>query len=142
MIDHIGFPVSDYARAKAFYQQALAPLGYVLVKEVQQDENDASAAGFGVNVQILYGRGLFQPADQRGSPSVRQGQAGPVRYFPYFQPIGPGGDQPLAIRRKVQRRACRLQFPNEVPVCRVANLDSLLARKRKPSSIRRKADGL
>ena len=49
MIDHIGFSVSDYARAKAFYQQALAPLGYVLVKEVQQDENDASAAGFGVN---------------------------------------------------------------------------------------------
>src|SRR5689334_19538629 len=49
MIDHIGFSVSDYARAKAFYQKALAPLGYVLVKEVQQDANDAPAAGFGVN---------------------------------------------------------------------------------------------
>jgi len=49
MIDHIGFSVSDYARAKAFYQKALAPLGYVLVKEVQQDKNDAPAAGFGVN---------------------------------------------------------------------------------------------
>ena len=48
MIDHIGFPVSDYARSKAFYLQALAPLGYALVMEVQQDENDSPAAGFGV----------------------------------------------------------------------------------------------
>ena len=47
MIDHIGFPVSDYAKAKAFYTQALAPLGYVLIMEVQQSENDAPAAGFG-----------------------------------------------------------------------------------------------
>src|SRR5262245_52471123 len=35
------------ARSKAFYLQALAPLGYVLVMEVQQDENDSPAAGFG-----------------------------------------------------------------------------------------------
>ena len=48
MIDHIGFSVSDYARAKAFYEKALAPLGYVLVKEVKQDEARSSpAAGFG-----------------------------------------------------------------------------------------------
>lgn len=47
MIDHIGFPVSDYARSKAFYVHALAPLGYVLIVEVQQNENDALAAGFG-----------------------------------------------------------------------------------------------
>ena len=49
MLDHSGFPVSDYARSKAFYLQALAPLGYALVLEVQQDENDAPAAGFGAN---------------------------------------------------------------------------------------------
>ncbi len=47
MIDHIGFSVSDYPRAKAFYERALAPLGYVLIMEVQQDANDAPAAGFG-----------------------------------------------------------------------------------------------
>ena len=34
MIDHIGFPVSDYATSKAFYTKALAPLGYALVMEV------------------------------------------------------------------------------------------------------------
>ena len=50
MIDHIGFPVSDYARAKAFYTKALAPLGYGLVMEVdaKQTEAGAPAAGFGI----------------------------------------------------------------------------------------------
>ena len=47
MIDHVGFPVSDYAKSKTFYEQALKPLGYVMVMEVQQSENDAKAAGFG-----------------------------------------------------------------------------------------------
>jgi len=47
MIDHIGFPVSDYARAKVFYEKALAPLGYALIMEVRQEANDALAAGFG-----------------------------------------------------------------------------------------------
>ncbi|HEY6258454.1 MAG TPA: VOC family protein [Xanthobacteraceae bacterium] len=49
MIDHIGFPVSDYERSKAFYVKALAPLGYVLVMEVGQVENSDRAAGFGRN---------------------------------------------------------------------------------------------
>jgi len=49
MIDHVGFAVSDYARAKAFYAQALAPLGYVLLTEVPADKNTSGfpAAGFG-----------------------------------------------------------------------------------------------
>jgi catechol 2,3-dioxygenase-like lactoylglutathione lyase family enzyme len=49
MLDHAGFPVSDYARSKAFYEKALAPLGYVLIMEVGQDENDSPAAGFGAD---------------------------------------------------------------------------------------------
>jgi catechol 2,3-dioxygenase-like lactoylglutathione lyase family enzyme len=51
MIDHIGFPVSDYERAKAFYVKALAPLGYSLIMEVKQLEQveDTPAAGFGAN---------------------------------------------------------------------------------------------
>ena len=47
MIDHIGFPVSDYPKARDFYVKALAPLGYTLIMEVQQNEQDAPAAGFG-----------------------------------------------------------------------------------------------
>ena len=50
MIDHVGFPVSDYARAKAFYERALAPLGYTLIMEVgaHQTESGSPAAGFGI----------------------------------------------------------------------------------------------
>ncbi len=41
MIDHVGLPVSDFERSKAFYSAALAPLGYALVLEFP------GAAGFG-----------------------------------------------------------------------------------------------
>jgi len=44
MLDHVGLPVADLARAKAFYLQALAPLGYGLVMEVAFA---GGAAGFG-----------------------------------------------------------------------------------------------
>ena len=50
MIDHMGFSVSDYARAKAFYLAALAPLGYALVMEVEQEGGGGMyAAGFGID---------------------------------------------------------------------------------------------
>jgi catechol 2,3-dioxygenase-like lactoylglutathione lyase family enzyme len=42
MLDHVGFAVSDYARSKAFYEQALAPLGLSLLLEPMEQ-----AAGFG-----------------------------------------------------------------------------------------------
>ena len=42
MLDHVGFGVSDYARSKAFYERALAPLGITLLMEPV-----AQAAGFG-----------------------------------------------------------------------------------------------
>ena len=51
MIDHVGFSVSDFARAKEFYRNALAPLGYALVMEVGAGLTEAGqpAAGFGAN---------------------------------------------------------------------------------------------
>ncbi len=49
MIDHVGFPVSDYAKSKTFYEKALAPLGYSLIMEAMpgQTESGAKACGFG-----------------------------------------------------------------------------------------------
>jgi catechol 2,3-dioxygenase-like lactoylglutathione lyase family enzyme len=41
MIDHVTANVSDFERAKRFYQQALAPLGYSVQMEFE------NAAGFG-----------------------------------------------------------------------------------------------
>jgi len=50
MIDHMGFSVSNYDRAKEFYSKALAPLGYVLIMEVpaEKTEGGYAAAGFGI----------------------------------------------------------------------------------------------
>jgi catechol 2,3-dioxygenase-like lactoylglutathione lyase family enzyme len=48
MLDHIGFGVSDFARSKAFYERALAPLGYRVVVQVTPEETGGDAyAGFG-----------------------------------------------------------------------------------------------
>lgn len=48
MLDHIGFSVSNYARSKSFYVQALTPLGYMLVMEVASEHSGGkSHAGFG-----------------------------------------------------------------------------------------------
>jgi catechol 2,3-dioxygenase-like lactoylglutathione lyase family enzyme len=48
MIDHLGIPVSDIARATEFYLKALAPLGYGLVMEVSAEQTGHGAAiGFG-----------------------------------------------------------------------------------------------
>lgn len=54
ILDHIGLSVSDFARSKAFFTQALAPLGITLVTEVE------GWAGFGRNgrPQFWFGHGV------------------------------------------------------------------------------------
>jgi catechol 2,3-dioxygenase-like lactoylglutathione lyase family enzyme len=49
IIDHFGFGVSDYGRAKTFYARALAPLGITLVMEFgpEQTPGKVWACGFG-----------------------------------------------------------------------------------------------
>jgi catechol 2,3-dioxygenase-like lactoylglutathione lyase family enzyme len=49
MIDHVGFPVKDYVKSKAFYEEALAPLGYRLVMEMPAGvtESGFATCGFG-----------------------------------------------------------------------------------------------
>ena len=48
MIDHIGLTVADFARARAFYAEALAPLSISLLMEVTPEQTGGSAhAGFG-----------------------------------------------------------------------------------------------
>jgi catechol 2,3-dioxygenase-like lactoylglutathione lyase family enzyme len=48
MLDHVGIPVSNYQKSKAFYATVLAPLGYGLILEVSsKGTGGASNAGFG-----------------------------------------------------------------------------------------------
>jgi catechol 2,3-dioxygenase-like lactoylglutathione lyase family enzyme len=49
MIDHTGVSVSDFGRSKAFYEQALAPIGYSLIMALSAAETGGTdVAGFGV----------------------------------------------------------------------------------------------
>ena len=48
MLDHIGLSVADYAKARAFYEAALKPLGFGVVMAVGAEETGGYAgAGFG-----------------------------------------------------------------------------------------------
>jgi catechol 2,3-dioxygenase-like lactoylglutathione lyase family enzyme len=51
MLDHIGYPVGDMARSRAFYERALAPLGVSLQMEVTEamTGGHGSHCGFGEN---------------------------------------------------------------------------------------------
>ena len=51
MIDHVGFAVADAERSRAFYEQALAPLGLRLVTSIPAEENGSGGAahGFGTD---------------------------------------------------------------------------------------------
>jgi catechol 2,3-dioxygenase-like lactoylglutathione lyase family enzyme len=49
MIDHAGLTVSDFAKSKAFYARALAPIGYQLIMELPASVTGrGDIAGFGV----------------------------------------------------------------------------------------------
>ena len=54
MIDHFGFPVSNYTRSKTFYEKVLAPLGYGLVMEMDKNRFGAPAAGFGPDGKPIF----------------------------------------------------------------------------------------
>ena len=48
MLDHLGIPVSDVSRAKAFYVKALAPLGISVIMEVTAEQTgNGDAVGLG-----------------------------------------------------------------------------------------------
>jgi len=51
MLDHIGFPVSDLPRSRAFYTAALTPLGLTLLMEVTSEQTGGHGAhlGFGAD---------------------------------------------------------------------------------------------
>jgi catechol 2,3-dioxygenase-like lactoylglutathione lyase family enzyme len=48
ILDHVGYPVSDYATSKAFYLATLAPLGIRLIMEIGKEVTGKDEhAGFG-----------------------------------------------------------------------------------------------
>jgi catechol 2,3-dioxygenase-like lactoylglutathione lyase family enzyme len=48
MLDHLGIPATDYRHSRAFYERALAPLGYSVVMEVTREmTGNYEGCGFG-----------------------------------------------------------------------------------------------
>jgi catechol 2,3-dioxygenase-like lactoylglutathione lyase family enzyme len=62
MLDHVGIEVTDFDRSKAFYEQALEPLGIGLLMEFD------GAAGFGKDTE--HGPKPFFWIGARGRPTV------------------------------------------------------------------------
>jgi catechol 2,3-dioxygenase-like lactoylglutathione lyase family enzyme len=67
MIDHMGLEVSDYARSRAFYTQALQPLGYRVVMEVTGEATGGyEGCGFGPQQQPHFWIGKGGGAPSQG----------------------------------------------------------------------------
>lgn len=66
MLDHVGIPVSDYARSKGFYLHVLKALGHDLVLEVSSEETGGdSHAGFGPRGRPQFWIGSGKPIKGR-----------------------------------------------------------------------------
>jgi catechol 2,3-dioxygenase-like lactoylglutathione lyase family enzyme len=59
MLDHVGIPVSDFARSKVFYRQAFAPLGFDVVMEFGAE--GGGHAGFGTKGKPQFWIGSGKP---------------------------------------------------------------------------------
>jgi catechol 2,3-dioxygenase-like lactoylglutathione lyase family enzyme len=47
ILDHVGFPVTDYPKSLTFYSAVLSPLGIRLLKEYKLSDDGDGYAGFG-----------------------------------------------------------------------------------------------
>lgn len=67
MFDHIGFPVADLARSRAFYERALAPLGIVVGMEItaEMTGGEGEHIGFGPEGHPQFWIGTGRPLTGR-----------------------------------------------------------------------------
>ena len=65
MIDHIGFPVSDFERSKAFYLKALAPL------RLDKPLHVAIVAKDRATVDAFYKAAIAAGGRDNGAPGIR-----------------------------------------------------------------------
>jgi catechol 2,3-dioxygenase-like lactoylglutathione lyase family enzyme len=66
MLDHIGLAVSDFARSRAFYEKALAPLGISIIMQVTREQSGGyEGAGFGEEKKPYFWIGTGSPLKGR-----------------------------------------------------------------------------
>ncbi|OWY28435.1 VOC family protein [Herbaspirillum robiniae] len=91
MIDHTGVIVSDFAKSKAFYAAALAPIGYTLIMEVPAAvTGHTDVAGFGENGKPDFWISRGTPNQPPIHVAFRVGQRAPVDAF-HGAALGAGG---------------------------------------------------
>ena len=121
MLDHIGFGVADFKRSKAFYSQALAPLGYKLVMQVSLSEDGEDGyAGFGDDRPHFW-IGTGKPLQSRLHVAFVAKTRAEVRAFyeaaiaAYSSSAGRYQHEPDSLNAYVQIANCyeRLQKPAE-----------------------------
>jgi catechol 2,3-dioxygenase-like lactoylglutathione lyase family enzyme len=55
MLDHVGFPLSDFAAGRAFYNAALAPLGVTPLVQVTAEQNGGDThIGYGADDRCFF----------------------------------------------------------------------------------------
>ena len=82
MLDHIGIGISDFARARAFYDKALSPLGIGLVMEVTAEQTgDHPAAGFGSQGKPYFWFGLGEDVARAHVAFVAKDRASVVAFY-------------------------------------------------------------
>ena len=87
MIDHIGLAVSSMERAKAFYLNALRPLGIGVIMEVTAEQTGGDAhAGFGKDRKAFFWIGTGSKPKGRRARRLHRGNPRRGRFLP------PGGD--------------------------------------------------
>ena len=90
MIDHTGLNVSNYARSKAFYIAALAPLGYQVIKELPPNIVPQGAMGMGVPPKPDFWIGGGTPNPPRTHIAFRAANRAQVEAF-YKAALAAGG---------------------------------------------------
>jgi catechol 2,3-dioxygenase-like lactoylglutathione lyase family enzyme len=65
MLDHIGYSVSDLAKARAFYGAALAPLGIEALHEIAPEQTGGADAWIGTGPKLAPGVHVAFAADSR-----------------------------------------------------------------------------
>ncbi len=66
MIDHLGISVSDYARSKAFYDAALAPVGALMIMTVPTEHTGGvKVGGYGRDRPVFWLHGAGEPGPGR-----------------------------------------------------------------------------
>jgi catechol 2,3-dioxygenase-like lactoylglutathione lyase family enzyme len=100
ILDHIGFNVSDFQKAKAFFEQALKPLGISAVAQgdgwamMGRDRKPQFAAATREQVREFYKAALAAGGKENGAPGIRA-QYHPSYYGAFV--IGPDGHNIEAV---------------------------------------------